>query len=332
MLYTTIESAAAPLLAHINAAHHILVTSHINPDGDAVGSVVGMSRVLENMGKTVSMIVPTPLPAVAHALPDANNIQIYVHNRNLPADVDLIVLLDTGSVARIEPISTHEQAYLQARPLIVIDHHVTNNGEGAVNLIMTKAAATCEILTQLFQAWNVTLDSDTATALLLGMLTDTQSFQTSQTTPQTMRVAADLVELGGRLNPLVRAMLFNNKFANAKALAAVVAGMQQEGEIIWAQFTQAIQRETGASDEAGDDITAFLSRIGGAKVYVLLKERRDGSVKLSLRSAPGIDVGSVAQALGGGGHREAAGATLEMPLDQARETVLAKVREMIFRR
>ena len=105
--------------------------------------------------------------------------------------------------------------------------------------------------------------------------------------------------------------------------------LHQEGAIIWTEFTQAMQRDSAADDEAGDEITAYISRIGGAQAYVLFKERRDGTVKISLRSAPGINVGSVAQALGGGGHREAAGATLEMPLDEARPLVLAKVRALL---
>jgi phosphoesterase RecJ-like protein len=329
MLYNAIEHAAQPLLEAFQSARHILVTSHINPDGDAIGSVVGISRVLRQLGRTVTMVVPTALPGVAAALPDAADVQVYADTRSLPDEADLVLLLDTGSVARIEPISTHEREYLAARPLIIIDHHATNTGEGMLNLVMTEAAATCEILALLVRAWKLPLDAETATALLLGLITDTQSFQTTHTSPRTLEVAADLLQAGGRLNDVVRSMLFAKPFAHARALGLAMERLHQEGPIIWTEFTQAMQRDSAADDEAGDEITAYISRIGGAQAYVLFKERRDGTVKISLRSAPGINVGSVAQALGGGGHREAAGATLEMPLDEARPLVLAKVRALL---
>lgn len=329
MVYTTIDHAAQPLLHAFSAANHILVTSHVNPDGDAIGSVVAMGCVLRQLGKTVSLVVPTPLPSVAAVLPGAADVQVYSATRSLPAAADLVLLLDTGSVARIEPIYTYEGAYLAARPLIVIDHHATNTGEGVLNLVMTEAAATCEILALLFAAWNVPLDAETATALLLGNITDTQSFQTSHVSPRTLRVVADLLAAGGRLNDVVRSMLFAKPFAHARALGLAMERLQQDGAIIWTELTQAMQHEAGADDEASDEITAYISRIGGAKAYVLFKERRDGTVKISLRSAPGVDVGSVAQAFGGGGHREAAGATLEMPLAEARPLVLAKIKQML---
>lgn len=329
MLYTTIEHAAAPLLQAFRAAQHILLTTHVNPDGDAVGSLIGMGRMLRQLGKTVTLVVPTPLPGVATVLPDASEVQVYNETHMLPAEADLVLLLDTGSVARIDPIYSAEQAYLAARPLIVIDHHATNSGEGMLNLVMTEAAATCEILTLLAAGWNLPLDAETATALLLGLITDTQSFQTAHTSPQSLRVAADLLSAGGQLNDVVRSMLFNKPFAHARALGLAMGRLHREGSIIWTELTQAMQRESGADDEAGDEIMAYTSRIGGAQVYVLFKERRDGTVKISLRSAPGIDVGSVAQAFGGGGHREAAGATLLMPLEEARPLVLAQVKALL---
>ncbi len=329
MLYTTIDHAAEPLLQAFRTAQHILLTTHVNPDGDAIGSLVAMGRTLRQLGKTVTMVAPTPLPGVAAVLADAAEVQIYSDTRTLPAEADLVLLLDTGSVARIEPIYTYEQAYLNARPLIVIDHHATNSGQGVLNLVMTEAAATCEMLALLVAAWNVPLDSETATALLLGLITDTQSFQTSHTSPRSLQVAADLLKAGGRLNDVVRSMLFSKPFAHARALGLAMEQLHQDGAIIWTEFTQAMKAASGADDEASDEITAYISRIGGAKVYALFKERQDGTVKISLRSAPGVDVGSVAQAFNGGGHREAAGATLEMPLAEARPLVLAKLQELL---
>lgn len=326
MLYTTIQQAAPALREAMTAARHILVTSHINPDGDAVGSSIGLTRILRAMGCRVTMVLPTDLPSLAVVLPDAAEVGVYSHGASLPDDVDLVVLVDTGSISRIEPIFSAERAYLAQRPLLVIDHHATNSGEGFLNLVMTEAAATCEILGLLAHAWNQAIDAETATALLMGLVTDTQSFQTAHTSPRTLRVAADLLAVGGRLNDVMRSMMYGKPFAHAKALGLAMERMHDEGDIIWTEFTQAMQQGTGADDEAGDEITAYLSRVATAKAYVLFKERRDGTVKISLRSKPGIDVGSVAHALGGGGHREAAGATLQMGLAEARDLVLGELR------
>ena len=131
------------------------------------------------------------------------------------------------------------------------------------------------------------------------------------------------------MNEIVRAMLFNKPFEHAKALGLSMAALHHEGPIIWTEFTQAMQQVSGADDEASDEITAYISRIGGAKVYALFKERKDGTVKISLRSMPGIDVGSVAHSFGGGGHREAAGATLHMELAEARRQVLERLHELV---
>ncbi len=329
MLYRSIELAAEPLLAACRAANHILLTTHINPDGDAIGSVVALGRTLRQMGKQVTMVAPTALPQVGFILADAPDVQVYASNPTLPASVDLIILLDTGNVSRIEPIHSQQEDYLEARPMMIIDHHATNDGEAGVNLVMTEAASTCEILALLFTAWNMPPDPETATALMLGLITDTQSFQTAHTSPRTLHVAGDLLACGGRLNEIVRAMLFNKPFEHARALGLSMDSLHREGPIIWTEFTQAMQQASGADDEASDEITAYINRIGGAKAYVLFKERRDGTVKISLRSIPGIDVGSVAQSLGGGGHREAAGATLQMSLAEARKIVLERLHALV---
>ncbi|HEY1016711.1 MAG TPA: bifunctional oligoribonuclease/PAP phosphatase NrnA [Herpetosiphonaceae bacterium] len=329
MLHTTVEAAAAPLMEAIAAARHILVTTHLNPDGDAVGSLIGLGRALRQLGSTVTLVAPTPLPLVAAALPDAADVRIYSAERALPAEADLVILVDTGSVSRVGPIYEDERPYLEARPLLVIDHHATNAGEGLINLVMTEAASACEIVAQLLKAWNAPCDQETATALLTGILTDTQSFQIPATSPRTMRVAADLLEAGGRLNDVVRAMLFSKPFSHAKALGLALGEMRQEGPVIWSELTRAMQAATGADDEAGDEITGYLTRITGAKVYVLFKERRDGSVKISFRSLPGIDVSLIAGEFGGGGHRQACGATVAGPLEQARATVLGRLHDWL---
>ena len=329
MLFRSIESAAQPLLEACQAATHILVTTHINPDGDAVGSIVAMGRTLRCLGKQVSLVAPTALPQVAQVLADVNDIQVYERSPALPESVDLVLLLDTGNISRIEPIYHEQQDFLAQRPLVIIDHHATNSGEGMLNLVLTDAASTCEILALLFEVWNMRPDAETATALLLGTITDTQSFQTAHTSPQSLHVAADLLQCGGRLNEIMRAMLFSKPFTHAKALGLALQRMQRKNAVIWTELTREMLDQTGADDEVGDEITAYMSRIGGAKAYVLFKERPDGAIKLSLRSAPGIDIGSVAHELGGGGHREAAGATLHMSMHEAQQLVLQRVHSLV---
>lgn len=335
MLYTTAEQAAPAIAAAVRDKRHILLITHVNPDGDAIGSLLALGLYFEQQGHAVTMLAPTPLPDFTLRLKSVERIEVYskapVYHETytLPETVDLIVLVDTGDVRRIARIYEEQAAYLNARPLIVIDHHATNVGEGALNLVDATLSSNCELLYCLLCAWQARITPEIATALLMGIITDTQSFKTSNTTPSALRAAADLVELGADRELIMRDVYSNIAFETAKLLSLSLSELKREGAIAWTHVTQVMQHSVGANDDASAEVTDYIANLGGFTVTALFKERRDGSVKISLRSVPGVDVAAVALQFGGGGHRQAAGATLAGPLVEAEQRVLAALRAAV---
>lgn len=271
MIYANVAAAAAPLAENIADKQHILIMSHVNPDGDAIGSVVALGLALEQQGKRVSMLVPTPVPPFVAGIPEVERVRSYTDDRRLPAGVDLVILVDTGDVMRIARIWDEQQRYLRQRPMIVIDHHVTNSGEGIANLVDPTISSTCELIYGLLRAWGATITPTIATALLFGITTDTQSFRTSNTTPSALRAAAELLEAGGDLARIVRDVYNNTPFTHGKLLALALGQMQQRGDVVWTHVTQAMQQAAGADDEASAEVTDYLSALGGFRASVLLR-------------------------------------------------------------
>ena len=335
MLYTNAQQAAPAIAACVQDKRHILLITHVNPDGDAIGSLLGLGLYWEQCGYEVTMLAPTPLPIFTERLRSADRIKVYsqapVYSNTLPLpeSVDLVVLVDTGDVQRIARVYQEQQAYLAARPLIIIDHHATNSGEGLINLVDPSRSSNCELLYELLKAWDAKITPEIATALLMGITTDTQSFKTSNTTPSALRAAADLVEAGADRALIMRDVYSNIPFETAKLLSLALSELKREGLIAWTHVTQVMQRSVGASDDAAAEVTDYIANLGGLKATALFKERRDGSVKVSLRSVPGIDVAAVAQRFGGGGHRQAAGATLQGPLVDAEQQLLTVLKAAV---
>lgn len=335
MLYTNAETAAPAIAECLADKQHVLLITHVNPDGDAVGSLLGLGLALEARGHAVTMLAPTPLPMYAMRLGGVERIAVYSSSAvysetfQLPASVDLVMLVDTGDVRRIARIYEDNGAYIDERALVVIDHHATNAGEGLVNLVDASLSSTCELLYHLLRAWNAGITPQIATALLMGVITDTQSFKTSNTTPSALRVAADLIELGADRELIMRDVYSNIRFETAKLLSLALSELRRAGPLAWTHVTQVMQRSVGADDDASAEVTEYIAGLGGLRATALFKERRDGSVKVSLRSVPGVDVAAVAQHFGGGGHRQAAGATLPGPLHESEERLLAVLRAAV---
>lgn len=337
MIYTQAAQAAPAIAAQLRGKRHILLITHVNPDGDALGSLLGLGLYLEQQGHQVTMLAPTPLPIYTLRLGAVDRIlvysatPVYSETLTLPESVDQIILVDTGDVQRIARVYEEQREYLAARPLIIIDHHATNSGEGLINLIDASLSSNCELLYQLLRAWDAQITPEIATALLMGITTDTQSFKTSNTTPSALRAAADLIEFGADRQLIMRDVYSNIPFETAKLLSLALSELRRDGAIAWTHVTQVMQRSVNASDDAAAEVTDYIANLGGLKATALFKERRDGSVKVSLRSVPGVDVSAVAQQFGGGGHRQAAGATLDGPIHEAEARLIEVLRAEVAR-
>lgn len=328
MLYTHPNEAAGPIAAELAKATHILVLTHVNPDGDAIGSLLGVTHVLRAMGKQVTPMPLPPVPEYAAWLPGIDTVMLYRAGAPLPT-IDLIVVVDTASIGRLGAIYPEHATQFDTLPVIVVDHHVTNDGRGTLNLIQPEAASTCELLLQLFMAMGAPVNAQAATCLLLGLTTDTQSFQTSSTHAASLRAAADLLDLGADRARIVHEVYYALPAPTAALIGHALSTLRCEDGIAWTFVSREMMQATGAEEESADEVVRVMQRIAGVQALVLFKEREDGTTKISLRSHPPYDVAQVAQTFGGGGHTQASGATLNVPPEEAAALVLPKLRALI---
>ncbi len=329
MIYTD-HLAAAPMFVELLArAQSVLVLTHVNPDGDAIGSMLAVCHALRHMGKTPLALASSALPSYTMGLPGVEQVQVYTRGMPLPPS-DLIWMVDTATLKRVGPIYEDHAATLTSRPLLIVDHHVTNSGEGTLNLIVPESASCADLLYRLLRAMDVPITPDLATCLFMGLITDTQSFRTSSTNPLALRTAADLLADGADQRAVVEAVYFSVPYSTLCLMGMALNGLQREDGLIWTSVTQEMLRITGAEDEATDEAIIRMQRMDGMRLCVMFKEREDGTVKISLRSQPDIDVASIAQIWGGGGHSQAAGATLMMDLAAAYHEVLPRVRAALL--
>lgn len=328
MIYIDPQTAAAAFRARLEQAERVLLLTHVNPDGDAIGSLLGAAHALRALGKTPICLLSSPAPSYSRDLPGAAWLSVYRRGEALPA-ADLTWMLDTATPTRVGAIAEEHGAELAARPLLIVDHHVTNDGEGSLNLIDPTAASTADLLFRLLRAMDLAVSPETATCLYMGLLTDTQSFQTSSTTPQALHTAAELIAAGADMRAVVTAVYFSIPISTLRLNALAMSQLYQEGGLVWTRVTQAQLAASGADGEAADDLINRVQRVAGMRICALFKERPDGTVKLSLRSLPGINVAAIAQIWGGGGHTQASGATLPMGLEAAEAAVLPLLRQAL---
>lgn len=328
MIYTEPSEAAPAIADALNQAHRILVLAHENPDGDAIGSMLGLWHALRDRGKEAIALAP-PVPPYTRVLPGVEEIVIYEPGMELPR-ADLVCLLDCSRLQRIGAIYTEHAAALGDLPLVVVDHHVTNEGAGTVNLINPQSASCADLLYRLLLALDAPITPAIASCLLLGLTSDTQSFQMSNTNSQAHEAAADLLRAGADHQSIIRAIVFSTTYETNRLIGLALSQLQREGGLIWTHVSQDMMAASGAGDDATDDVTVQLQRVAGARVCVLFKERpARNQVKISLRAMEDIDVAAIARKWGGGGHTRASGATLDMPLAEAQREVLAVVREVL---
>jgi phosphoesterase RecJ-like protein len=309
--------AAEKLLAQ---AHTVLVISHVRPDGDAVGSLLGLTLLLERAGKKATPVLADGLPERFAFLPGAERIR-----RTPEGRADLIVAVDCSDAARL---GVSEET-LGGKPDVNFDHHATNTRYARVNIVRPEAAATAEVLYDFAAAVGYPIDAPVATCLLAGLVTDTIGFRTENVTPEVLRLAANLVERGAPLTEVYDRGLNRRSVSAARYWGRGLASLGWDDGIAWASLTAADRRASGYSGTDDADLINLLTTLDGAQVALVFVEQPGGKVKVSWRSAAGVDVASLAQAFGGGGHEPAAGAIVEGELEPVRTRVLDAARSSV---
>jgi phosphoesterase RecJ-like protein len=315
------ESQTAAQL--IRQARSILVICHVMPDGDAIGSLLGLAWALHKLGKEYTLACADPVPDSFVYLPGSEAIVAYPEG-----NYDLVISLDCSDLKRLG--AAYDQNSLRGVPIINIDHHVTNVGFGSVNWVDPNSAATAQMVLTLIERLGVPLDPTIATCLLNGIVTDTRGFRTSNTTPAVMEAATRLMKAGASL-PEVTEQVFNRRpLALIRLWGRALSAAQLDGRIIWTEINQTMKHECGLSSDSDDGLVSFLTSACEADVGIVFTEKDDGTIDVSIRSMPGIDISNVAMRLGGGGHPQAAGCNLNSSLGEARERVLAELRHSLL--
>lgn len=308
----------------IEHAHRIAVITHISPDGDAIGSCLGLVHLIRQLGKTATPVCQDPVPFQVNWLPGVEEIRPAA-----PSDVDLIISIDLSSPDRMGEAYDAEK-FAQV-PLVNIDHHITNTYFGTVNWVAPEAVAACEMVYHFARAFQYDITPRIATYLLTGLLTDTRGLRTANVSTRVLRIVTHLVELGAPLAEIME-LAFNRKpLALIRLWGMALKDLRIEPEgIIWTRITPAMREAAGYEEENDGGLVSFILSAEEARVSAVFIERRNGQINVSLRSRPGYDVARVAFALGGGGHPQAAGATIEGPLESAQRRVLTALRELLI--
>ena len=306
----------------IQAAQHILVVSHVSPDGDAVGSLLGMAGALRERGKSVCAAIDGGVPAELRFVPGSEA----VHPKLSSGEFDLMIALDASDIERIGAVGAFGLAH--SRRVINLDHHPTNTRFGDIHLIAPKAVAAAEIVYDFlcFAGWRIS--RHVACALLTALVTDTQGFRIPATNRRTLAIAEALMEAGASLPDIMAQALNRRSYGEIALWARALASAQLEGGLISAVITREDLKAAGLRGMTDGGLVSHLVNVDEAKIAVVFKELAD-AVVVSFRAKPGYDVSQLALGLGGGGHVLASGCTLAGTLEATLAIVLPLARQAV---
>ena len=309
----------ASLLNGLRDATRVLAVSHVKPDGDAIGSLLALGHMLGALGKSSVLSLNDPVPAIYRSLPGADAI---VGPQRDAAGFDAVIALDCSSVDRLGRAYGAAFAHL---PLLVIDHHITNDRFGTINWVAPECAATSQMLLLLADALGVAIDQPMAQCLLTGLVTDTLCFRTNNTTAAVLAAGMRLLEAGGNLTTITENILEQRSFNVVRLWGTVLDAAQLEQGVIWVTISLAQFEACGANGDDGS-LSSLLIRTEGADISATFAEKLGESgaaaVECSFRARKGFDISGVAQQLGGGGHPAAGGCTVPGTLDEATAKVI----------
>ncbi len=310
-------AAAAAL---ITRSERIWLGTHLDPDGDAIGSLLGLGGILAARGHAVTLACQDAPPREAAFLPGVERI---VDRGPESGAHDLAIALDAADAGRLGRLYSPESWALQ--PTIVLDHHSSNPGFGEINVIDPAAAATAEVVVALADVLGAAIDTDAAICLLTGLVTDTLGFRTTSTTARSLACAGRLVQGGASLADIAQRVFFTQPLATLRLTGRVLDQVELDGPFALAWVSQADLAEFGVGMDELQDVTRQLQTAAEPSAIAFVRERPDGAFDVSLRSKPGVNLVPAALALGGGGHPQASGATVPGPLADA----LAAVRQAL---
>lgn len=305
----------------IRQSRTVLITSHEGPDGDAVGSSLGLAAFLRAVGKQVTVHLADPVPELYRFLPGTDQIR-----RDIPdQDFDLAFVLDIGELRRA---GTCFCAFKRIGQIINLDHHLTCENFGALNLIDEQAAATGLLVWRIIKAYGFVVNHDVALCLYVAILTDTGSFRYSNSNREAFCVAGELVEQGGLNAWQVAEKLYESqprKRLELLTLALQTLEFVREGQVASITVLLDMYAVTGSSSELTDGFVNYPRSVAGVEVSILFRQVEERKFKIGFRSKGTVNVALLAHAFGGGGHHNAAGGMVEGSLDEVKRIVYGAV-------
>ncbi len=320
--------AAEQVAAVLAPGRRVALTTHVNADGDGVGSEVALWHLLTARGLRAAIANPTPIPERFHFLVPAGADRSERAAREIEA-ADVVVVLDISELSRLGDLA---RAITQSHAVACIDHHVSQGSlPGGPRLVAPEAAATAELVFDLATALDWPIGSEAARALYVGILTDTGAFRFANTTPRALRVAGALLERGVNPESIYESVYASAPEGRVRLMVEVLETLVVERErgLAWVTVPpDALQRHHATADDL-DGIVEYPRSIAGVRLALLFRQLANGRVKVSFRSLGDVDVAELAHRFGGGGHKKAAGASLDGTLAAAQEQVLAAAREYL---
>jgi phosphoesterase RecJ-like protein len=304
---------------------------HENPDADTLGASLAIVRIVEALGGSGTPLCTDPVPPLYDFLP---GVERFRTDPEPSTAYDLLVVSDCGSLDRIGEVRGRHPGLFEALPRIVIDHHASNDGTGSGDWIDPGAAATCEMVALLALRLGLPLDladGALASALMAGIVMDTATFAHPNATPRTLAVSAALVHAGAPLSDISRRLYRSKPEAQLRLFGRVLDRLESsdDGRIVWSTLLDADLDATGTRPPHSEGIIDLLAQADDAEVSILFKEAGDGT-RISVRTKPGgVDATVLTGRFGGGGHARAAGATVDLPVDEARPAVLAEATRLV---
>jgi bifunctional oligoribonuclease and PAP phosphatase NrnA len=299
----------------IEAKRRFAITSHIRPDGDGLGSSLGLYWLLRALGKDPEVIMRDPVPHAYRKLPGADAVRV---TPAVAEPYDAVFVIECSDITR------PGLAALDKQLVVNIDHHATTSLFGQINWIDSTASAVGEMIYNLCKAIGVRPTREIAECVYTALITDTGSFHYSNTTERTFKVASELVRAGVKPAKIAQAVYSNYPWSKLDLMRAVLTTVQHDptGRVAWLRQTTEMQERAGASDEDADGFVNFPMSVGDVEAVAFLKETAPGVYRTSLRSKGEVNVARIAELFGGGGHRNAAGCTLTGAWDDAERTIV----------
>ena len=316
------EASIAAFLDAVRSSPRFIVTSHARPDGDAVGSALALTEILEKLGATVNIVFADPVPFIYRTLPCVDRIQIASSVTEIVPDHSVpVILLECDGIPRTGLVG------LEQRILINIDHHASGRPFASINWIDEDACAVAAMVYRIAQAADVEISPSMATCLYAAILSDTGCFTYSCTNAETFALAYDLAERGADPSQIARDLYFSNPASKIRLLGAALSNLHCEGPLAWSWITNDEMENAGAAADDCEGVVNYLISIDGVESAVFLRELPfSDQFRLSIRSKGKIDVAQIAESFGGGGHRRASGCTIDGPLHAATERILTQLR------